>query len=179
VLHARSFSTLFLLTAPPPRPTLNPPRTQVAQKWKFLSRPEAFASGGNKAEVLPRARVRDLGALLAKRGYQVFVQNEQLYAFKGMAGRLAPLGVHLALLLVLGGTAASGFGTFRGSTMIPEGQEFVAAGAMRAASSLGRLPPAAYDTFHVNSFDIDYRPNGEVAQFYRRARTHLPGNSLV
>lgn len=51
---------------------------------------------------------------------QVFLQKGSLYAFKGLAGRLGPIGVHAALLLVLGGTSYSGFGGFKGSVMTPE-----------------------------------------------------------
>ena len=51
---------------------------------------------------------------------QVFVQKGSLYAFKGLAGRLGPIGVHAALLLVLGGTSYSGFGGYKGSVMTPE-----------------------------------------------------------
>lgn len=36
---------------------------------------------------------------------QVFLQDGQLYAFKGLAGRLGPIGVHVALLMCLFGTA--------------------------------------------------------------------------
>jgi cytochrome c biogenesis protein len=33
------------------------------------------------------------------------MQDGQLYAFKGLAGRLGPIGVHVALLMCLFGTA--------------------------------------------------------------------------
>ena len=48
------------------------------------------------------------------------MQKGSLYAFKGLAGRLGPIGVHAALLLVLGGTSYSGFGGYKGSVMTPE-----------------------------------------------------------
>lgn len=50
------------------------------------------------------------------------MQNGSLYAFKGLAGRLGPIGVHIALLMVLAGTAYSGFGGLKGSAMCPEVQ---------------------------------------------------------
>jgi cytochrome c biogenesis protein ResB len=47
--------------------------------------------------------VRDLGGLLRREGYQVFLQRGSLYAFKGLAGRLGPIGVHAAMLLIMAG----------------------------------------------------------------------------
>ena len=36
---------------------------------------------------------------------QVFTKGEALYGFKGLVGRLAPIGVHMALLFILCGSA--------------------------------------------------------------------------
>ncbi len=73
-----------------------------------------------KTEVLPAAHLPDLGKVLDVKGYQVFLRDGSLYAFKGLAGRLGPIGVHAALLLILGGTSYSGFGGCKGSVMAPE-----------------------------------------------------------
>lgn len=140
------------------------PAVKVAQNWKFYQQPSSILKMPN-AEVLPRAQLRDLAALLQQKDYQVFVKDAGLYAFKGLAGRLGPIGVHAALLLVLAGTAYSGFGGFKGSVMCPEGQDFRIGDFMTPTSVLSRLPSAARSTIHVNKFDIDYRPDGSVAQF--------------
>lgn len=50
-----------------------------------------------------------------------------------------------------------------------QGQEFQVASFLRPASSLASPPQGAYNRLHINSFDIDYRPNGEVAQYYTDA----------
>jgi hypothetical protein len=51
---------------------------------------------------------------------QVFLKDGALYAFKGLAGKVGPIGVHAALLLSLAGTAWSGLGTLKGTVMCPE-----------------------------------------------------------
>ena len=51
---------------------------------------------------------------------QVFVQGPSLYAFKGLAGKVGPIGVHAAMLFILAGAAYSGVGGYKGSAMIPE-----------------------------------------------------------
>jgi hypothetical protein len=75
---------------------------QVAQRWRFATNPLALRKQG-EPQVLPSARVADLAAQLTAKSYQVFLQDGQLYAFKGLAGRLGPIGVHIALLMCLAG----------------------------------------------------------------------------
>jgi cytochrome c biogenesis protein len=152
------------------------PAAKVAQRWRFardardLAR---LADGGAAAvAVLPRARLRDVARELrggGGGGYQTFVSPDgrRMYAFKGLAGRLGPIGVHAALLLTLFGTAYSGFGGWRGTAMVPEGQAFVVADRLVPVSPLSRPPEAAGRTaLYVNGFSIDTRPDGSVAQFY-------------
>lgn len=57
---------------------------------------------------------------LFRAGLQVFCKDSSLYAFKGLSGRLGPIGVHASMLLILFGTAYSGFGGYHGSVMAPE-----------------------------------------------------------
>lgn len=71
-------------------------------RWQFLKSTAAIS----KLEVtdsLPRARLADLGTVLSGHGFQVFAKGPTLYAFKGLPGRLAPIGVHAALLLIMAG----------------------------------------------------------------------------
>lgn len=171
--HARSARTRAL-HAPPRSPTRRPglprPRPlllQVAQRWRFAPDPQAVQrAAGAPAQVLPNAALPDLGAALAARGYQVFRKGGELYAFKGLAGRLGPIGVHAAMILTLLGTAYSGFGGWKGSAMVPEGQEFLVAAAISPASGISWLPPGARAVLRVNDFEIETRPDGSVAQFY-------------
>ena len=54
---------------------------------------------------LPDADVKDFGILLREKGYCVFLKAGSMYAFKGMAGRFAPIGVHASMLLIMAGEA--------------------------------------------------------------------------
>ncbi|GFR47507.1 hypothetical protein Agub_g9236 [Astrephomene gubernaculifera] len=141
------------------------PAVKVAQRWRFLTQPSSLTRQG-RTEVLPNARICDLGALLLRRGYQVFLRGDSLYAFKGLAGKLGPIGVHAALLLCLLGTSWSGFGSLKGAVMCPEGQDFQVSSFLHPGSPLATMPEAASNVMHVNRFLIDYRPDGSVAQFY-------------
>lgn len=140
------------------------PMVRVARRWRFAQTPERIYNQGS-AEVLPDADVKDLGRLLSQKGYQVFRQGPSLYAFKGLAGRLGPIGVHASMLAIMAGVAIGGLGGFKGSVMVPEGGDFLVAQALAPNSPAGSLPAGAKQVLHVNSFNVDYRPDGSVQQF--------------
>lgn len=96
---------------------------------------------------------------------QVFLKGPSLYAFKGMAGRLAPIGVHLSMLLIMVGGTLSAAGSFHGSVTVPQGLNFVVGDAMNPNGFLS-FPTQSFDTeVHVNRFYMDYYESGEVVQW--------------
>ena len=151
------------------------PVWRVAAKWKFIKKANAFlktTKALDERESLSNARVIDLANALADRGYQVFLQEERdgnylLYAFKGLIGRLAPIGVHAALLLTLGGCAYSGLGGLGGSIMAPKDTSFTISDGLTRGSPLSKVPNFAKTSqVFVKDFTIDYLPSGQVSQFY-------------
>lgn len=117
------------------------------------------------SDTLPNASIRDLGAILMGSGYEVFAKGPSLYAFKGLAGRFAPVGVHLALLLVMAGGTISAIGSFRGSVTVPQGLNFVIGDVMGPSGFLS-TPSDAFNTeVHVNRFYMDFFDSGEVRTY--------------
>lgn len=85
-----------------------------------------------------------------------------LYAFQGLAGRLAPIGVHIALLLIMAGGTLSATGSFRGSVTVPQGLNFVVGDVLGPTGFLSS-PTEDFNTeIHVNRFYMDYYDSGEV-----------------
>lgn len=155
------------------------PIVKVAQRWKFLSRREGVLANP-LAETLPNARLEDLGALLMKNGFQVFREGPKMYAFKGLSGRYAPIGVHFAIILTLIGSMMGALGGWRGTVMIPEGADFVVAQAIQPASALSTIPAGGRAAIHVNGFRIEYMDSGQVDQFYTDLSVlDLDGNELL
>lgn len=92
----------------------------------------------------------------------MFLKGPSLYAFKGLAGRFAPIGVHLALLLVMSGATISAAGSFRGSVTVPQGLNFVV-GDVLGPSGFLSTPSEAFNTeVHVNRFYMEFYDSGEV-----------------
>ncbi|KAE8008462.1 hypothetical protein FH972_004973 [Carpinus fangiana] len=141
------------------------PLVKVARRWKFLSSTEAIRKQ-EYSDILPRASIQDLGVILMGSGYEVFLKGPSLYAFKGLAGRFAPIGVHLAMLLIMAGGTLSAVGSFRGLVTVPQGLNFVV-GDVLGPSGFLSTPTEAFNTeVHVNKFFMDYYDSGEVLQFH-------------
>ncbi|KAF2290013.1 hypothetical protein GH714_040162 [Hevea brasiliensis] len=62
--------------------------------------------------------IQDLGVILMGAGYEVFLKGPSLYAFKGLASRFAPIGVHLAMLLIMAGGTLSAAGASEAQSML-------------------------------------------------------------
>lgn len=90
------------------------------------------------------------------------MKGPSLYAFKGLAGRFAPIGVHLAMLLIMGGATLSAVGSFRGSVTVPQGLNFVVGDVLRPSGFLSTAKEAFNTEVHVNKFYMDYYESGEV-----------------
>lgn len=87
-----------------------------------------------------------------------------MYAFKGLAGRFAPIGVHLAMILIMIGATLSATGSFRGSVNVPQGLNFVVGDVLNPSGFLSN-PTEAFNTeIHVNRFSMDYYESGEVGK---------------
>jgi cytochrome c biogenesis protein len=133
-------------------------------------------------ETLPNASVRDVGRLLNSRGYAVFLRDGALYAFKGIAGRFAPIAVHVSLLAILIGAAFGALAGFDGQVLLPEGGQVLVANVLRSAGTAIPglpLPEGARRVLRLDRFDIDYRSDGSIGQ-YRSVLTaeDLDGNAV-
>uniref|UniRef100_A0ACD6A886 Uncharacterized protein n=1 Tax=Avena sativa TaxID=4498 RepID=A0ACD6A886_AVESA len=141
------------------------PMVKVAKRWSFMS------SGGSIkkqafSESLPRASIQDLGVILMGAGYEVFTKGPSLYAFKGLAGRYAPIGVHVAMIFVMAGATLSATGSFKGSVDVPQGLNFVIGDIMKPKGIFAVAPDVFNTEVHVNRFYMEYYDSGEVSQFY-------------
>lgn len=140
------------------------PAVKVAQRWRFKNEEKAY-KGLDIARKVPSARILDLAQALKAKNYQMFVQDGALYGFKGLGGKLGPIGVHASMLAVMAGIVVGSVGGFSGSVMIPEGGDSLVANYLRPFSPLAQLPAGGEAVIKVNDFSIDYRNDGSVRQF--------------
>uniref|UniRef100_A0A1J3GIS4 Cytochrome c biogenesis protein CCS1, chloroplastic n=1 Tax=Noccaea caerulescens TaxID=107243 RepID=A0A1J3GIS4_NOCCA len=141
------------------------PLVKVARRWSFMKSDESIKKQAF-SDTLERASIQDLGLILMGEGYEVFIKGPSLYAFRGLAGRFAPIGVHIAMILIMVGGTLSATGSFRGSVTVPQGLNFVMGDVLGPVGFLS-FPTDAFNTeVHVNRFTMDYYDSGEVSQFH-------------
>ena len=109
-----------------------------------------------------------LASHLAAKKYNVFIEDEGLYAFKGLAGRVAPIAVHVSMLAIMLGSTVGALTGASGDALIPEGGVASTAAIMRQQT--GPLHNFQADErlpgLMVNEFRIEYNDNGDIDQFY-------------
>ena len=165
------------------------PMVKVAQRWRFMEDPARIATLSSSHAVPlrggpgsgPGTSVASLDSALRAEGYETFVKPKErghvLYAFKGLSGKFAPIGVHVSMVLIVLGATISATCGWHGTVMIQEGNESPVRESMRPATWLGTLgknqPWMGPDedseegiSLRLNKFKIDYYPDGKVEQFY-------------
>ena len=78
------------------------PALKAARKWKFYQKPRQF----QKLALSTQLNVDNLASVnntLQQKGYKTFQENQAIYARKGIIGRIGPIVVHAAMLIILGG----------------------------------------------------------------------------
>lgn len=103
--------------------------------------------------------------LLMKNKYTVFHQKQCIYAHKGLIGRLAPIFVHISLIILLIGSLVTFFAGFLIQEMIPIGEKFHLQNVVRSGV-LSNIPKNFLG--QVTDFVIDYYDNKDIKQFYTK-----------
>lgn len=94
--------------------------------------------------------------------YTIFQQSYVLYAYKGLIGRIAPIVVHISLILILLGAIIGSITGFIAQEFIPNTEIFYIQNIL-SSNRLSYLPKIFT---RVNDFWITYKKNGIISQFY-------------
>lgn len=138
------------------------PGLKAARRWSYYQKPQQFQRLALGTE-LPGQTLTALRAVLAARGYKIFQEDDKLYARKGLIGKIAPIGVHASMLLILAGSLWGAFGGFLAQEFVPSGETFQVQNIIEAGK-LSRIPQGW--SVRVNRFWIDYTAAGDIDQFY-------------
>lgn len=135
-----------------------------SRTWNFYSQPRQFRKFALSAE-FPKGDIDQLSSLLEQRKYKIFREGEKLYAHKGIVGRIGPIIVHAAMILVLVGGVIGATTGFIAQEMVPSGGTFKIDNVVDAGIWAAPQIPKDWSV-KVNRFWIDYLPTGEIDQFY-------------
>ena len=140
------------------------PALKAARKWKFYQKPRQF----QKLALSTQLNVDNLASVnntLQQKGYKTFQENQAIYARKGIIGRIGPIVVHAAMLIILGGAIWGALTGFLAQAMVPGGSEFKVNNIIEAGPLSQPQIPQNWG-IRVNRFWIDYTPDGTIDQFY-------------
>ncbi|HIK26048.1 MAG: cytochrome c biogenesis protein [Thermosynechococcus sp. Uc] len=138
------------------------PALTAAQRWQYYQAPQQFTKLA-LSTAIPQGSLKDLATALAARGYRVWQTDNQLYARKGMVGRIGPIVVHASLILILLGGILGALTGFMAQELVPSGETFHLQHIVQAGP-LARVPQDW--SVKVNRFWIDYTEAGDIDQFY-------------
>lgn len=141
-----------------------------ARTWNFYSQPRQFKKLALSAELntleTGGASLPMLTQLLQQKGYRVFEgENNNLYARKGIVGRIGPIVVHVGILIILAGAIWGAMTGFFGQEMVASGESFQVQNIIDAGPLAERQFLKDW-SLRVNRFWIDYTPTGGINQFY-------------
>jgi len=138
------------------------PSLKNARQWKFKRnisiKKQLYSQNYNLFKSFSM-----IGCYMNQSEYYIFYQKYYLYGYKGLQGKLAPIFVHLSILLLLCGSVTSLLTSFSIQEMIPSGEMFNMQN-VTSSGSLSNIPDNING--RVDSFEIDYYQNGSIKQFY-------------
>lgn len=138
------------------------PALTTAQRWQYYQEPRQFTKLA-LSTTIPQGSLKDLATALTARGYRVWQTDNQLYARKGIVGRIGPIVVHASMILILLGGILGALTGFMAQELVPSGETFHLQHIVQAGS-LARVPQ--HWSVKVNRFWIDYTDAGDIDQFY-------------
>ena len=140
------------------------PALKAARKWKYYQKPKQFEKLALSAD-LEQGSIKALIPLLKQQNYQVWQEDNTLYARKGIIGRIGPIIVHIGMLIVLVGGMWGIFTGFFAQEMIASGNTFKIQNIIELGPfGLNQIPDNW--SVKVNRFWIDYTEAGDIDQFY-------------
>jgi cytochrome c biogenesis protein len=140
------------------------PALRAARLWKFYEQPRQFEKLALSTE-LDTGSISSLSPLLEKRGYKVVVENNALYGHKGIIGKIGPIVVHGAMLIIIAGAVWGAVTGFFAQEMVASGDSFQVKNIFEAGPLAAAQIPKDWGV-KVNRFWIDYTPDGNIDQFY-------------
>ncbi len=140
------------------------PALKATRNWNFYHKVRQFQKLAFSSQI-NYGNIESIQQILKENGYKTFQENNSLYAHKGILGKVGPIIVHIAMLVIIAGAIVGTLSGFVAQEMIPSGETFQIKNIFKyGAFSSSYLPKDL--SVKVNRFWIDYGSNGNIEQFY-------------
>lgn len=138
------------------------PLLKYARRWKFFYN-KLSSRQINYLNYSEYNSFINFTYLLNIKNYYVFHRARALYAYKGLLGRIAPIFVHISIILTMIGFIFSLSAGFLVQEIIPMGEIFHLQNVVKSGS-FSYLPSHFFGK--INDFYIDYNEDFSIKQFF-------------
>ena len=137
------------------------PSLKVARRCQFFRTTEQFYRL-KISTILNNFSAPKILARIQQNQYSIFQQKNIVYCYKGVIGRIAPILVHLSMILILVGTIVSSLFGFKAQEIVPKTEQF----HIQNILTSGQLTNIPEISVRINDFWINYTKNKTISQFY-------------
>lgn len=130
--------------------------------WKFYTQRTQFQGLGT-LQNLNLGYFNALSYQCNMKKYHFFRQQKKGYAYSGLLGRVAPIVVHMSIIILLIGSTIGSFGGFTAQQLVPRGEVT----HIQNLITFGKFSAIPQDlSIRVNDFWITYTKDLKTDQFY-------------
>jgi cytochrome c biogenesis protein len=137
------------------------PSIKIARRCQFVRTVEPFTRLRISTILTKQAFTRIVSNIKVG-NYSLFQQKNLLYCYKGLTGRIAPIIVHLSMILILLGTIVGSLGGFKAQEIVPKTENF----HIQNIFNNGQLTKVPNISGRINDFWITYTNQKTISQFY-------------
>ena len=137
------------------------PALTIARRCQFFRTTQPFYRLTN-VKKLKNFNLNLLLFKLKENQYSIFQQRNIIYCYKGLIGRIAPIIVHISMILILFGALIGALGGFKAQEIIPKTELF----HIQNILGNGQLSSIPKTSARVNDFWITYSKKTTINQFY-------------
>jgi len=137
------------------------PSLKIARRCQFFRASHQFSILENTKQ-LNEIELPQLFVKLQQKNYSIFQQQNILYCYKGLLGKIAPITVHLSMILILFGTIISSLVGFKAQEIIPKTETV----HIQNILTMGPFSSIPTTSARINDFWITYSNKNTINQFY-------------
>nr|QJH88193.1 ccs1 [Pterocladia lucida] len=140
------------------------PSLKYSRNWKFIKSSAKIQTIIN-SKTLPKKPLSNIIYSINQNAYFTFHQGNKIYAHKGLTGRIAPIFVHVSIIITIIGSLIGLISGFTVQEIIPKGEFFHVKNIIRVGQA-ANFPVKI--TGKVNDFCIDYNNDKSIKQFFSK-----------
>jgi cytochrome c biogenesis protein len=137
------------------------PSLKIARRCQFFRKPGQFY----RLKIFTTLTNFSFNKILLRikdNHYSIFQQKNIVYCYKGLIGRIAPILVHISMILILLGTIIGSLFGFKAQEIVPKTESF----HIQNILNNGQLTIIPKTSTRINDFWITYTKSRTISQFY-------------